>query len=173
MTRNAYLDESQRSHLYAVAAVAVEHRAVADVRRAVGTLAPRGISRRHFVREMDSTRRRMLEVFANLDGIEVTAMTTTTSGTVIEQRSRCLAALASDLVAGGVDRLVLDHVEDSQRRRDRRDLARAIRGTDASYGPEPDHSSEALLWIPDAVAWCVGRKGWRPSLRGWVRIFEV
>jgi len=167
MTRNAYVDESQRRSGYAVAAVSIEHRSVAEVRHALREMAPDGRSRRHFVKESDKTRRQMLKVFRDLPGCSTDVVVTTARGSVVEQRARCLGALAVTIMANGLDRLVLDHVEPTQQRRDRQTLAPVL-GRTATYAHELEHSAEPMLWIPDAVAWCVGRRGWFRELDGWV-----
>jgi len=173
MTRNAYVDESQRDTGYVMAAVSVDHGSVADVRRELALLAPKGAMRRHFVRESDQAKRRMLAAFGELPGVEVVAIRTGAIGTVIEQRSRTLRSLVALVQAGGLDRIVLDHVEPLQRSRDRRDISQVLRGSRTLYGHEPSHSTEPLLWIPDAIAWCIGRRDWRARIDPWVKVHEV
>ena len=63
MTRNAYVDESQRRSGYAVAAACIDHRSVNEVRHGLRALAPNGSSRRHSVRESNEVKIRMLRVF--------------------------------------------------------------------------------------------------------------
>ena len=178
MTRIAYVDESQRSDRYIVAALAVEHGSVAAVRQQLRGLAPRGVARRHMVKESDPTRRKMLETFKALPGTEVAVCVVVAQGPVQRRRQLALEALVAELVAGGLDRLVLDHVDADQRRRDEQTLARALRTGDrheqVTYSHEPAHSTEAMLWVPDAAAWCAGRcDRWRHELVGWARVFDA
>lgn len=157
MTRNAFVDESQRKDLDAVAALAVPHANVAATRQAVTrSLAVPGRVRRHFVREPDTARRTMLAAFAALPDVAVLVVTTPGLGRVIDQRARCLAFLAAALVEDGLSHLTLDHIDPTQAARDRHALYPALAAVGAEYHHEPEHSTEPLLWVPDAVAWCVG-----------------
>lgn len=167
MTRIAFIDESQRQGFYALAAIAVPHANVAKARREIRRLAPRQVVRRHFVKESNQVRKEMLATFAALPAASYACLTTA-SLPVVEQRALLLRTLVIDLVAGGLDRLLLDHVDDAQQRRDRQVLAHALRGIDVAYDFGPPHTSEPMLWAPDAIAWCAGRRDWRPQLDGWV-----
>lgn len=115
-------------------------------------------------------RRKVLGVFRELVGVELLVYETTGACRTIEARARCLDLMMAELLGGGISRVVLDHVEHTQRRRDRQLLARRLDGTAISYGHEPAHSREPMLWIPDAIAWCAGRQEWRRALAGWVAI---
>jgi hypothetical protein len=168
VTRVAYLDESQRPGRYTIAAMAVDHAAMTTVRRRPRAVAPRGVARRHFVKESDSSRKQLLDVFSLLTGVEHLVVVGSGGDPVLRLRERCLEAMALHLYRGGLDRLVLDHVEAVQQRRDRSVLARALSGTGVSYSHEPAHSTEPMLWPPDAIAWCPGRQEWRHHLNGWV-----
>jgi hypothetical protein len=163
--------ESQRGRRYLVAAMAAPVASVAAVRRELGHVAPRGrASRRHFVKESDVERRKLLAVYRALPGIDVLVYEHRGGARALDQRERCLDLVATELLGRGACRLVLDHVDDAQRRRDRRVLARRLDGTGVSYGHEPAHSREPMLWVPDAAAWCAGRSDWRSHIDGWATI---
>ena len=131
-----------------------------------------GRRRRHFVKEEDRDRKQMLAVFRELPGASIVCISTKHTS-VIECRATLLRTLAAHLIDGGISRIVLDHVDDTQQRRDRRTLAAVLRGTTVTYGFESPQSTEIMLWVPDAVAWCAGRAGWRSDLQGWVTRITV
>lgn len=173
MTRIAYLDESQRPDSYAIAAIAIPHGAVPRARSLIKTVAVRdGRRRRHFVKEEDRDRQRMLAVFRELPGASSVCISTT-HASVPECRAQLLDRLMAHLLAGGLDRIVLDHVDHKMQYRDKQVLIRALRGTGVSYSFEPPHTTETMLWVPDAVAWCAGRDGWRGELADWVTTITV
>ena len=79
--------------------------------------------------------------------------------------------LTAALGSLGVDRIVLDHTDASQRDRDRQVLAPLLARSGVTYSHEVAHTTEPMLWIPDAIAWCAGAKAeWRSQLDGWVTI---
>ncbi len=175
MPEVAYIDESRRGARYLLAAALIEHHAVATVRQAVKALAPGGgPTRRHFVRESDVSRRKCLAAYRALPGTTIVIYEDRGPGRrPVDQRDACLDHLASELLGRRVDRLVLDHVDHAQRRRDRQLLGRRLDGTGVSYGHEPAHSTEPLLWLPDAAAWCAGRPDWRHQLEGWAVVRRI
>lgn len=172
MTRIAYVDESQRKGFYAIAAIALSHGSVTTARRRLLELAPRaGVARRHFTRESPAAKQKMLGVFRQLPGATYVCVTTARSD-VIDQRASALTAIVRALVADGLDRLVLDNVNNAQQHRDRQTMWRALgRSTPITFSHEVPHSREPMLWVPDAVAWCAGRvDDWRTALDGWVTV---
>lgn len=173
MTRIAYLDESQRSRVYAVTTVAIEHSAVSTVRAQVRSLRPKQVARRHFVKESDESKLRMLDLFRDLQGVDITTVSCGAAAKPLAQRAACLDVLARRLREGGCDRLILDHVEPVQQGRDRSVLAPVFGGSGISYSYEVAHSTEPMLWIPDAVAWCVGKPAWRRHIEDWTTIIEI
>jgi hypothetical protein len=168
----AYVDESQRGSRYLMAAAAIDSRALAEVRKAIGQFRPAGgKARRHFVKESAATRRKMLDVYRTLPGVSVVVADDRTGRSAIDQRRRCLAVLIAALRPLGVDRIILDHTDASQRDRDRQVLARLLARSGVTYSHEVAHTTEPMLWIPDAIVWCAGAKAeWRTQLDGWVTI---
>jgi hypothetical protein len=178
MTRIAYIDESQRADRYIMAALAVEHGSAAAVRQQLRLLTPKGIARRHMVKESDPGRRKMLDTFRELPGSDVVVCVVSSKEPVNRRRTKALTALVTELIGGGLDRLVLDHVDLDQRRRDEQTLARTLHAAGrqglVTYSHEPAHSTEPMLWVPDAAAWCAGRKDrWRHELIGWATVFDA
>jgi len=173
VSRIAYLDESQRAGFYAPAAIALPHGQVAVARRMVRSIAvPGGRRRRHFVKEEDRDRKQMLATFRQLPGA-TTVCVSTGHTSVVGCRAKLLAVLVRHLASEGLDRLVLDHVDDGLRKRDRQVLWNVLgRQSEVAFSHEVAHTDEPMLWVPDAVAWCAGRDGWRTELDGWVTIVE-
>lgn len=170
MSRIAFVDESQRTGFYALAAIAIPHSHVTEVRKALQTIAVRDGQRRrrHFVKEEDRDRKHMLDLFRGLPGAS-TVCVSTTHTSIPRCRHQLLSTLVTHLLDGGLDRLILDHVDDKQQRRDKQTLWQILgRNSDISFSHEIAHSTEPLLWIPDAIAWCAGRSDWRDQLDGWV-----
>jgi hypothetical protein len=176
MPHLAYLDESFDKSRYVVAALGVEHGAVAVVRRQLRSCAPRGATRRHFYTESPNVKQKMLDTFRSLPGTEVLVWTETRTGSTVRRRARAIEGLVALLLARGLDRVVFDHVHASQQREDRQTLARALRasplGRAVTYSHEPAQSCEPMLWIPDAAAWCAHRTDrWHRELDGWANLY--
>jgi hypothetical protein len=158
---DAFVDESIRGSRYLMACVLVEARHLTHVRRATAALV--GTRKRlHFHEELDSTRRRALEVFAALP-LHVTVVVCTRGHGVsqFQARDACLAEIVRELQREGVLRLTVESRQDD--RDDQRTILR-------SRAPEPlltfDHrqgADEPILWVADAVAWAYGAGNrWAP-----------
>lgn len=168
MSRVAFIDESQRGDFYALASIALPHRHIGTARKAVRSLAPTKVARRHFTKESEPVRRRMLDVFRDLPGTSVVAVSKG-HRSVTACRSELLSHLVTYLLGRGLDRIVFDHVDDAGRRRDLQTLWNTLgRRSRITYDHEVAHTTEPLLWVPDAIAWCAGRPEWRGQLDGWV-----
>ena len=172
MGRVVYIDESQRDGRYLLASMAIPAALVPKVRKDVLLLAPRGsgVVRRHFVRESEADRRKLLAAYKSLEGADHLVYVAERGERPLNQRERCLDLLIAELVGQGISRVVLDHMDDTHQRRDRSVLGRRLDGTRVSYVHEPAHSREPMLWVPDAIAWCAGHRAWRRELQGWVTI---
>jgi hypothetical protein len=171
----AYVDESQRSSHYLMAAVAIDSSTLAEVRRVVGQFRPGGgQARRHFVKESAATRRKLLDAYRALPGVSIVVADDQRGDSAVDQRRRCVSLLVGALLPFGVDRIVFDHTDSVQRDRDRQVLAPLLAQTGVAYSHEVAHTTEPMLWIPDAVAWCAGAKPeWRAQLEGWVTIHRT
>jgi hypothetical protein len=168
----AYIDESQRGQRYLMAAAAIDSRTAADVRKAMGQLRPGGgQARRHFHKESAVMRRKMLDTYRELPGVSIVVADDRGGRRTIDQRRRCLTVLVAALLPLGVERLVFDHTDPTQRDRDRQILAPLLARTGVTYSHEVAHTTEPMLWIPDAIVWCAGAKPeWRVQLDGWVTV---
>ena len=153
-----YVDESERRD-YLLCAVLVRTD-VDRVRRTVRAMCQPGQRRVHFAKEGPVRRRAILSALAEL-GVE--ARIYRSPSAVKRSRELCLDALVGDIAAAGAERLVIesratmDHLDD----RVVKAALRRIGTGELTFG----HSSayeEPLLWVPDAIAWAVGRGGdWR------------
>jgi hypothetical protein len=171
----AYVDESQRGPRYLMAAAAIDSRTTAEARKAIGQLRPGGgQARRHFHKESAVMRRKMLDTYRALAGVSIVVADDRDGKPAIDQRRRCLTVLVAALLPLGVDRLVFDHTDPAQRDRDRQVLAPLLARTGVTYSHEVAHTTEPMLWIPDAIVWCAGAKAeWRSHLDGWVTVHRT
>jgi len=155
-----FLDESKaRGYLLAATILSDDH--ATETRAALRSLVMPGQRRIHFAKESDRRRRSIL---AHLRDLETrTRVYGVTGLPELLARQACLEAAAVDAI-GSATRLVLE-IDSSIASQDRRILSAALGG----QGPERRISfvhespgAEPLLWVPDAVAWCVARRGeWR------------
>ena len=158
--RTLYIDES-KAKWYIMAAAVVTAGEEGDLRRVLTNLRLNGQRRLHFAKESDRRRRLILSMLTRTCCRVIVVRSTI--GDDREARRECLDVLVQQAVARGASRLVLEQ-DDSLVRSDRLTLGAALRATPgASLGYEHRRpSGEPLLWIPDAVAWCVSRGGeWR------------
>jgi hypothetical protein len=153
---HVYVDESNRRS-YLLCALLVHE----DSRRLRGTvraLCRPGQRRIHFSKEGDPRRRAILSTLTEL-GVLTRIYR---SRSAEPDRDTCLAALLDDLVPLGPTQLVLER-RGPQDRQDEALITAALRasGSVLTFRHTEPHD-EPLLWVPDAVAWAVGRGGdWR------------
>lgn len=159
MTR-VCVDESKRGRYLLVAVSLTDPVAV---RQAVTGLILPGQRRLHMVRERDSRRRLILSTLVASGVQAVVYDAGRNHPTDVAARAACLAALVSDQ-GGRAAQLILEQ-DDSLVRSDRLALYRAARQTGQAGTLEYVHeraSSEALLAVPDAIAWAWPQGGdWR------------
>lgn len=168
MSVHAFIDESHRGQLYIVAVTIAKPGDLAMLRRALrGMLLP-GAREIHFRKEKDERRRSVASRIAQLP-VEVTVYSCACGRADEPARQACLARITEDLIALGAQRMVID----SRSTRDGNDRDSGDRETiKAALGKRPSETrlvyehvlstSEELLWIADAVAWCWGQGGaWR------------
>lgn len=155
-----FIDESKARGYLIVAAVVLPADLVRH-RRAIAELRMKGQRRIHFTTESPERRRQILSMLTRL-GVTARAYR---SGAAKEAdgRAACLRAVVQDLPGFGVDRMVLEQ-DDSVVQFDRQLLFTELRASGQSdVGYEHTRTtSEPLLAIPDALAWCIARGGdWR------------
>jgi hypothetical protein len=166
---HSFVDESKRnSYLVAAALVAPAH--LAKARRAIAALVMPGQRRIHFYSERDSRKTQIITTIAELP-IEVMLFEVSDSCHESVARGRCLQALIEDHIARRVSRIALER-DESQVEADRRILRRELDRTGSVDLVTYEHvraHEEALLAIPDAVAWCWTKGGhWRIKVKALV-----
>lgn len=172
--RTAFIDESQRNGACCLAAAIVEQAMITKVRSMLtGAARSKRRIRHHFVRESPQERRRLLGEFAMLPSVSAVAVSVHRGEPSVAQRSRALRVLAARLLTGGVNRIVLDHVENVQQQRDRADLMRVLGASAVEYTHDVSGSTEPLLWVADAIAWCAGQPRWQARTPGWVEWVDL
>jgi hypothetical protein len=166
MPLHAFVDESKRRGLLLVA-VTLASTDVTAVRSSVRDLHLRQQSRIHFRKESTGRKHAILDaiVAAPLQG---RLYQCGTERHELAARQACLARIAEDLVGLGVERLVLER-DDSTVAHDQRTLYERVTKLSARDRLRYDHlraAEEALLALPDAVAWCWAEGGrWRQRVR--------
>lgn len=160
-----FVDEG-KARGYVIVAATVADADVTQLRKDVSKLRlPKQRKRVHFVDESDGRRRSILSELARL-GVR----THVYQATGLDDRAArawCLDNIAELAAALSARRIVIE-TDDSIVESDRRTLYRALdqRGLRESVAyTHMRASSEALLWVPDAVAWSYGRGGeWAPRV---------
>jgi len=163
MTVHAFVDESRRGSQYTMAVAIAEPVKLRLLRRDLRGLllpAPREL---HFNDQKDPRRRVLSDVIARLP-VRVAIYRRSVDRYVESSRQECVDRLCCDLLAQGAHRLVLD----SRAQLDRHDAATIrtamLRHPDCKrfVYEHVDSTSESMLWVADATAWCFGAGGhWR------------
>jgi len=161
----AFIDENTVRGIMVVAAVA-DPSALEHARRTLAGLRMKGQERIHFKSERDSRRRAICSALVTLD-VQVrvyhAAGLTPKLG-----RPRCLETLVGDLAELPISRLVLEQ-DDSTVKSDRRVLFEAAGKHGIREQLTYHHlraKQEPMLWIPDAVAWCLAKgREWPDRVR--------
>ena len=161
MSVHAFVDESRRSR-YMICAAIISPDDLRATRGDLREMLLRGQRRLHFANESPHRRRSLLVAMADLP---VRALMYTSREREPTARQSAIAALLSDLVDLKGQRLIIEHREHSQNRRERAQIAAAIRNGIAPTGLDYQHldaHEEPMLWVADAVAWAYGAGGeWR------------
>jgi hypothetical protein len=163
MPVHAFADESRRGSLYIVAAAIAMPRDLRQLRRDLRGLLLPGQRELHFNDQQDPRRRVLSDAIARLP-IDVRIYHRTCERYFEPSRQECIKRLTNDLLVAGAHRLVLD----TRAELDKKD-EETIRKV---FAPQPfgarfnyehvDSTSESLLWVADAAAWCFGAGGvWR------------
>jgi hypothetical protein len=167
MTIRVFASESKRAGRYYLAAAIVEPAALRPARQALRALRLPGQREIHFRKEKPERQGMIMDAIARLP-IEVAVY----HGECVRReepvRQECLSRLAIHLLERNAHRLVID----SRQERDSHDtqtLRRLLRSQPHECRVRYVHTprtSDALLWIADATAWCYGMGGdWKRRIR--------
>lgn len=168
MTIDGYADESIRGASFILALALVPHGARTDVDRTIRSLRLPRQRRIHMADERDSRRR---EVISSIIGLNVVrGLIYTGPRPVSRARPACLSTLADDALRMGVGRLVLDHGEENQNKRDRTTLQATLTKSDVRYLHAPSWEHPGLQ-VADIIAWAYGAGGdWRRRISPMIEV---
>ena len=155
----AFIDESKASK-YILVATLVTVRQLSESRRTMRSLRVKGQPRTHFRRESDRRRRMLLSAIAEMKFSHFVVTSPTHIG-LHKARERCLREIVLQLCRSDVKNIVLES-DESQNPLDRKVLTNALGdlGVEGEVGFAHElPNDEPLLWIPDALAWCINRGG--------------
>lgn len=162
--RLGFADETVRQSRYGIAVVVVCHCRVALVRKVMRGLVRPDLRRVHFSKQQDGDRRLVVKHIVLED---IQAFFATAHGRQIDARSECWINLVPQLVAFGVTELAIERIQagEARDRRDIRDALKALGREDTVTYRHVDPAVEPMLWVADAVAWCVGAGShWRTRI---------
>ncbi len=164
VVRHVFLDETKQQG-YVVAAAVVVAGELEPLRRVVRDLVLPGQRRLHMKTERDSRRRQIVAALVQAGAEVVVYDAGRRYRTDLQAREQCLRGVVADAARwAGATRLVLEQ-DDSLVRWDSQqliELAREAGCRDRLHYGHERAAAEALLAVPDAVAWCWGRGGdWR------------
>lgn len=156
-----YVDESKaRGYILAVAFVPA--RSAHALRTALRGLRGRGRRSIHFHGTTDAQRNAVIKVLFEHEVAAVVVRARSSKGN--NPRQECIRATAAFARATDAHSITLDR-DESLERLDRRWLFEELAKTSIRYD-HADRHSDALLWVPDAIAWCWQRGGeWRSKVR--------
>lgn len=159
---SVFADEN-RAGGFRFAAVSIANSDISEARAAMRHELPPGTRRLHFVKENDRNRRRALGAIERI-AFRAVIIEAPDALPPTGQRARALIALVHWAVATGATRVVLER-DENRITADRRvvgvTLAELSPLREVAYLHSPP-TTEPLLWIPDAIAWCWMRGGtWR------------
>lgn len=158
----AFVDETKQNGLLVVSTV-VEARHLKKARQELQEKRAKGQRRIHFTKESDPRRRSICSTLCELE-VDVTVYDATRIKSAVEARAACLTAAVEDLAEVGAQRITIEQ-DDSLVASDRRVLYTAVRKFGVADTLAYEHlqpHKEPLLWVSDAVAWCVMKGGdWR------------
>ncbi|MEC3920292.1 hypothetical protein [Nocardia sp. CDC160] len=159
---HAFVDETKQHGLLIVSTL-TEVCHLQQARKVLQSKRLPGQNRIHFKTERDSRRHEICSALCALK-VRVMVYDATAIKDAVEARTDCLTAVVEDLAALGGRRLTIEQ-DDSLVQADRRTFYNAVRKFDVAATLEYEHrrpNQEPLLWVSDAVAWCVAKGGdWR------------
>ncbi len=159
MTHHAFVDESYRKERYIMCVTSIHANQCDHARRTVKRLRRAGQKRVHFASESNQRRRSLLREYGRLDVRSTIYLAE--SRDQIRARRAIIQQICIALCSNRTSRLVIESRQ-GQDRRDRSDLYHAAGGETCFAYSHATAVQEALLWVPDGIAWAWGRgQHWR------------
>ncbi|TCN39729.1 hypothetical protein EV644_103187 [Kribbella orskensis] len=160
MASHAYVDESSRSG-YLLCAVVILPADVTAIRRTLRTLCKPGQRRVHMKHESDGRRREILSAVSQLDAQTLVYRAVLNGRSERRAQDECFRTMVPDLLEKfAVGRMVVESCD--QDHQDNQVIREVLSDRPAGHRLTYLHSapaSEPLLWLPDIMAWAVGRGG--------------
>ncbi len=159
MPANVYIDESIRRDKYILVACFVNHQQHQSVRRELKKLRQRGSETIHMYSEPLQRQKVIAHSVVEMDIRSIVVSETLLAKPVILARSLCLQTMGNFESIRNAHQMTLD--SSNSLRLDRKILSDKAYEFNGVF-PQYRHLSrrqEPLLWLPDIVAWCVGKGG--------------
>lgn len=172
---HAFVDETKEKGLL-IAATLSEPQHVEAARKALRQKLLKGQRRLHFKQEKDARRQEICSAICDLP-VRVYIYDASRIRSQVLAREQSLTRLVQDLASLGGRRLLIEK-DDSVFESDKRTLYKAVEKFSVRGILYYDHMKpheEPLLWVSDAVAWCVAKGGdWKkrvnPVITSTVRV---
>lgn len=174
--RHIYVDETKHRDYLMVAAVVLGED-LSATRAVIQDLLKPGQHHLHMKDEADGRKETIAKTLAAANLQATVYDAGRRHRTQLLARAACLSALIDDLATSDADTLIVLDQDETLVQSDRRLLYRAVReaGREATLRYEHRRAStERLLGIPDAFAWCWAKGGyWRSHIRPVVTVKTV
>lgn len=159
------VDES-KAKKYILCAVQIDQSDSPIARQTVNRSRKKGQDSVHFVSESAARKKQILGIYKQ---IEMTCTYYVVAGlTEGESRKLCLEALVEDLEINENYSIILD-MDENHLKSDRSHIAKSLAKRGMTAHVEYRHAepkSEALLWLPDALAWTYAKgSDWKKELK--------
>jgi hypothetical protein len=159
MLSNSFVDESVRGSKYFLAAVIVEHARHQDLRRELKGLRQFGRSSLHMHKEVFGRKRLIASSVAQMEISCVLAVQELSRQSLISARIKCLHEISGHALVRASSQLTLESSNSIELdKRTLSNIAYEHSGIFPHYRHLPS-TQEPLLWLPDIIAWCVGKGG--------------
>lgn len=159
MPSNSFVDESVRGSKYILAAVIVEHTRHQGLRRELKGLRHFGKSSLHMHKEVVGRKRLIASAVAQMEISCVIAVQELSGQSLMSARINCLNELSGCELVRATSQLTLETSNSVELDKNiLSNIAYEYSGMFPHYRHLPS-AQEPLLWLPDIIAWCVGKGG--------------
>jgi len=173
--RHIYVDETKHRDYLMVAAIVLGEN-LTSARAVVQELLKPGQRHLHMKDEADGRKETIAKALSAAD-LHATVYDAGRRRTQVLARAACLSALIDDLATSDIETLIILDQDESLVQSDRRLLYRAVRAAGREATMRYEHrraTTEHLLGIPDAFAWCWAKGGhWRSHIRPVITVQTV